>query len=111
MKPIFTLEGMNCAGAEFWAKATARFNAHVNKRPGEVRLAIDATAKQFERDRAVSGSEIDAARRQVSLESKLSELEEIEAGQTSERNSSNARQPRKTGWPPLSTRFSQIIRI
>jgi hypothetical protein len=101
MKPIFTLDNMIRANAEFWAKATARFKARVNERPGDVRRALDATAKQFEWDRAVSGTEIDAVRKQRSLEAKIFELEEIEAGQTSERNSSYAKRERKARINPI----------
>jgi hypothetical protein len=108
MKSIFTLDNMIRENAEFWAKATARFDARVNERPGDVRRALDATAKQFERDRAIFGTEIDAARRQGSLEAKIFELEEIEAGQTRERNSSNARLPRPRR-PKLERKIDEIL--
>jgi hypothetical protein len=74
MKPIFTLDNMIRANAEFWAKATARFKARVNERPGDVRRALDATAKQFEWDRAVSGTEIDAVRMKRNRDSSDSEI-------------------------------------
>jgi hypothetical protein len=104
MKP----HDINRENAKFWAKQAARFKARVNERPGDVRRALDATAKQFERDRAVSGTEIDATRKQVSLEAKIFELEEIEAGQTRERNSSNAMLPRPRR-PKLSTAIDEIL--
>jgi hypothetical protein len=109
MKPIFifTLDNMIRANAEFWEKATARFKARISERPGDVRRALDATAKQFERD-CLSGTEIDAVRKQRSLEDKIFELEKIEAGQTSERNSSIARlsRPRR---PELETKIDEIL--
>jgi hypothetical protein len=108
---MISIAKMRSFGRKFWAKATARFNARVNKRPGDVKRAIDVMAKQFERDRTVSGSEIYAVRGQASLEAKIFELEEIEAGQTSERNSSNARQkPRKTQPNPIHLLIIRMLK-
>jgi hypothetical protein len=111
MKPIFSRDNMNRANAEFWAKKAARFKARVNERPGDVRRALDATAKQFERDRAVFGTEIDAMRSQGSLEAKIFELEEIEAGQTRERNSSKARLPRPRRPNPIRMFVISLLKM